>query len=224
MCAVYLRESYIYDGMGTRVLSLATLTCPECAGKSSSFTLPFASASSFGFGGVNAHVILEALAAPAKSSGAASLPAAPSPPPSVLPAAAVPTLQQQAAPALSVEDARQLIRRIVQTSLEEAAPDNDVTLVESGLDSLAAVQLRNTLQKDTQQQLPSLGLRKLSNWTSCLLHEAMAEYLASLAPPAAAATAPAVLATAPVQAAQSAIASRAEASSRQLRKKISGVP
>ena len=41
MCAVYLRESYIYDGMGTRVLSLATLTCPECAGKSSSFTLPF---------------------------------------------------------------------------------------------------------------------------------------------------------------------------------------
>ena len=25
--------------------------------------------------------------------------------------------------------------------------------------------------KETQQQLPSLGLRKLSNWTSCLLHE-----------------------------------------------------
>lgn len=116
--------------------------------------------SSFGFGGVNAHVVLEAQPLPSKS---AKAPRSNFSEPAVTtagsvavgPVGAVGAVGPVSVSKLPVSEARQLLRKVVAAVVEQEAPAMDVPLAESGLDSLAAVQLRNTLQQQTSLALPS---------------------------------------------------------------------
>eukprot|EP00435_Cladocopium_sp_Y103_P040865 s202_g11.t1 len=108
--------------------------------------------SSFGFGGVNAHVVLEAMEAQPLPSKALRPRSNFSQPAVTAGSVAVGSVS---ASKLPMSEARQLLRKVVAAVVEQEAPAMDVPLAESGLDSLAAVQLRNTLQRQTSLALPS---------------------------------------------------------------------
>ncbi|CAK8991084.1 unnamed protein product [Durusdinium trenchii] len=106
--------------------------------------------SSFGFGGVNAHVLLEGIEVATRIDAA---PQAPTVAPPVRPS---PSSIGTSRPKIPVAEAKLLLRKMVASlTEEEEAPQMDVPLVETGLDSLAAVQLRNNLQQETALSLPS---------------------------------------------------------------------
>lgn len=135
------------------------------------FGAPKACGSSFGFGGVNAHVVLEAQPLPSKaprSNFRANQPA--------VTAAGSVAIGPISASKLPVSEARQLLRKVVAAVVEQEAPAMDVPLAESGLDSLAAVQLRNTLQRQTSLALPSTMMFDYPTM------QEMAEFISSQAP------------------------------------------
>ncbi|CAE8672081.1 unnamed protein product, partial [Polarella glacialis] len=132
------------------------------------------SGSSFGFGGVNAHFILEAtwaeqtMLAQAPSSadlfgsgafgvrsrsGATESAGSSEPGPGL--ASGIRAHLGAEGPGLSLESVRQLVVETARSVLQdEEMPDMDSSLAESGVDSLSSVSLRNELQKRTGLSLP----------------------------------------------------------------------